>query len=119
LAAPVGTGRRTASAGARLAWVRKGRLGQLIGELERWRKGLLRLVVGRNWGSPRGSAGRRRAAGSTAGTALRTAGEAGTPYRRAPRRGPGENGERQRGQGARTAGQRGQGEDVRRRALRG
>jgi hypothetical protein len=47
---------------------------------------------------------RRRAAGSTAATAPRTAGGAGAPYRRAPRRGPGENGERQRGQGTRTAG---------------
>jgi hypothetical protein len=53
LAAPVSTDRWTASTGAPLAWVRKGRLGQLLGELERCRKGLLRLVVGRNWGSPR------------------------------------------------------------------
>jgi hypothetical protein len=35
LAVPVSTGHRTASAGARLAWVCKGRLGQLLGELER------------------------------------------------------------------------------------
>jgi hypothetical protein len=77
LAAPVSTGRRTASTGARLAWVHKGRLGQLLGELERWRKGSLRLVVGRNWGSPRQLSWASAGGGSTAVTALRAAGGAG------------------------------------------